>query len=213
MRYNTYIFDLDGTLLNTLSDLATSVNFALDVFGFPLHKESQIKNMVGSGVRHLIEQAVPGGLSNPSYEDVFKKFLSHYLEHSMDRTRPYDGVIAMLKSLKSSGKNIAVVSNKRAEATKMLVGNFFPNLIDVVIGENDSLKKKPSPDTLNEAIRLLKADKSSSIYIGDSDVDILTAKNCGIPCISVLWGFRDKEFLIRNGAKCLIEDPSEILSI
>ncbi|MCD8210076.1 MAG: HAD family hydrolase, partial [Prevotella sp.] len=211
--YNTYIFDLDGTLLNTLSDLATSVNFALDFFGFPLHKESQIKDMVGSGVRRLIELAIPDGLSNPSYEDVFKKFLSHYLEHSMDKTRPYDGVITMLKELKRFGKNIAVVSNKRSEATKMLVMNFFPNLIDVVIGESELLKKKPAPDTLNEAIRLLKADKSSSIYIGDSDVDILTAKNCGIPCISVLWGFRNKEFLIRHGAKCLVDNPSEILSL
>ncbi len=206
-----FIFDLDGTLLDTLTDLSASVNHALRAFNMPEHTEEEVKQMVGNGIKKLIELAIPNGLDNPQFGDVHKAFMEHYLVHSLDATKPYDGIMEMLSALKSRDKKMAIVSNKRHEATERLCRHFFNDYISVAIGESDRIKRKPAPDTVIEAMTRLGADKKNTIYIGDSDVDIVTAQNSGIPCISVLWGFRDKNFLLRHGATTLISSPNELL--
>lgn len=210
-EYKTYVFDLDGTLLNTINDLAASVNFALKEYGMPQHTVDEVRNFVGNGVKKLMERAVPDGLDNPLFEDAYATFKKHYLEHGLDTTKPYPGIVDLLRELKKRGKNIAVVSNKFYDATGELVRHFFGEYVKVAIGERENIRKKPAPDTVLEAFRLLGVDKEDAVYIGDSDVDVNTAKNVGIPCISVLWGFCDKEFLIENGATTFVETPQEIL--
>ncbi len=210
-EYSTYVFDLDGTLLSTLEDLTTSTNYALQTHGLPTHSIDDVRRFVGNGVKKLIERAVPGGLENPKFEDVYATFRSHYMEHSLDTTRPYPGISETLDELKRRGKRIAVVSNKFYTATQELCRHFFRNSVEVAIGEREGIRKKPAPDTVEEALRQLGVDKADAVYIGDSDVDVATARNSGLPCISVLWGFRDKDFLIQNGAETFITEPSQLL--
>jgi len=211
--YSTYIFDLDGTLLDTLGDLAASVNYALRMHGMPEHTIDDVRHFVGNGVRLLMERAIPDGEQNPDFEATFATFRQHYMEHSLDTTRPYEGISDALKALKAQGCRLAVVSNKMMAATQELCQHFFPDTIEVAIGENEAagIRKKPAPDTVYAALRMLNVERKGAVYVGDSDVDIETAKNSGLPCISVLWGFRDKDFLIRHGAKTFISAPSELL--
>ena len=210
MEYKAYIFDLDGTLLDTLDDLAASTNFALRTHHMPEHGIDDVRRFVGNGVRKLMERAVPGGVANPLFEQALATFREHYTQHSLDTTRPYPGIIDLLQRLKASGKKVAVVSNKFDAATKALCQHFFASLVDVAIGESERVRKKPAPDTVMEALRLLEVKKEQAVYIGDSDVDIATARNSGIPCISVTWGFRDRTFLLGHGAVILVENPAEI---
>ena len=210
-EFDTYIFDLDGTLLSTLNDLATSTNYALRWAGMPEHTIEEIRMFVGNGVKLLMERAIPNGINNPKFEETYAKFREHYLEHNLDTTSPYDGIPELLRELKRRGKKLAIVSNKFYAATQDLAKHFFPDTIKVAIGERETIRKKPAPDTVLEALRQLGASKEGAVYIGDSDVDIMTAKNCGLPCISVLWGFRDKDFLIQHGGTIFVNKPSEIL--
>lgn len=209
--YKAYIFDLDGTLLDTLDDLTNSVNTALRAYGMRGHSRDEVCSFVGNGVRKLIERAIPCGEKNPMFEQVFKTFREYYLEHDREETHPYPEIMEMLTTLKQRGKFIAVVSNKFHPATKALCSAYFGRLIDVAIGESEHIRKKPAPDSVVEAIRQLGVSAQDCVYVGDSDVDILTAKNSGLPCISVLWGFRKKDFLLTHGATCLIASPLEIL--
>ena len=210
-EFDTYIFDLDGTLLSTLNDLATSTNYALRWAGMPERTIEEIRMFVGNGVKLLMERAIPNGINNPKFEETYTKFREHYLEHNLDTTSPYEGIPALLHELKRRGKKLAIVSNKFYAATQDLAKHFFPDTIEVAIGERETIRKKPAPDTVLEALRQLGASKEGAVYIGDSDVDIMTAKNCGLPCISVLWGFRDKDFLIQHGGTIFVNKPSEIL--
>ena len=210
-EFDTYIFDLDGTLLSTLNDLATSTNYALRWAGMPERTIEEIRMFVGNGVKLLMERAIPNGINNPKFEETYAKFREHYLEHNLDTTSPYDGIPELLRELKRRGKKLAIVSNKFCAATQDLAKHFFPDTIKVAIGERETIRKKPAPDTVLEALRQLGASKEGAVYIGDSDVDIMTAKNCGLPCISVLWGFRDKDFLIQHGGTIFVNKPSEIL--
>lgn len=210
-EFDTYIFDLDGTLLSTLNDLATSTNYALRWAGMPERTIEEIRMFVGNGVKLLMERAIPNGINNPKFEETYAKFREHYLEHNLDTTSPYDGIPELLRELKHRGKKLAIVSNKFYAATQDLANHFFPDTIKVAIGERETIRKKPAPDTVLEALRQLGASKEGAVYIGDSDVDIMTAKNCGLPCISVLWGFRDKDFLIQHGGTIFVNKPSEIL--
>lgn len=210
-EFDTYIFDLDGTLLSTLNDLATSTNYALRWAGMPERTIEEIRMFVGNGVKLLMERAIPNGINNPKFEETYAKFREHYLEHNLDTTSPYDGIPELLRELKRRGKKLAIVSNKFYAATQDLAKHFFPDTIEVAIGERETIRKKPAPDTVLEALRQLGASKEGAVYIGDSDVDIMTAKNCGLPCISVLWGFRDKDFLIQHGGTIFVNKPSEIL--
>lgn len=210
-EFDTYIFDLDGTLLSTLNDLATSTNYALRWAGMPERTIEEIRMFVGNGVKLLMERAIPNGINNPKFEETYAKFREHYLEHNLDTTSPYDGIPELLRELKRRGKKLAIVSNKFYAATQDLAKHFFPDTIKVAIGERETIRKKPAPDTVLEALRQLGASKEGAVYIGDSDVDIMTAKNCGLPCISVLWGFRDKDFLIQHGGTIFVNKPSDIL--
>lgn len=213
MKYESYIFDLDGTLLNTLDDLAASCNFALRSYGLPEHSVDDIRGFVGNGVRLLMTRAIPGGESFEHFEECFACFRQHYLHHNLDTTAPYPGIMELIAQLNANGKKIAVVSNKFYQATQDLVRHFFGDEIKVAIGERPDIHKKPAPDTVIEALRQLDMPCSTAVYIGDSDVDIDTARNCGMPCISVLWGFRDRNFLIEHGATSLVNSPKEILAI
>ena len=214
MTYNTYIFDLDGTLLDTLRDLANSVNYALSQHGMPTHSIDDVRRFVGNGVRVLMERAVPNGAANPALDATFATFRQHYMQHSLDTTRPYDGITELIRELKARGCQLAVVSNKMMAATQELVHHFFPE-IEVAIGEHEAagIRKKPAPDTVFEALRQLGVGKEGAVYVGDSDVDLATARNSGLPCISVLWGFRDKPFLQEHGATTFVETPRQILEI
>ncbi len=182
-EYDTYIFDLDGTLLCTLEDLAASTNYALRKNGMPEHSIDEIRMFVGNGVKKLMQRAIPNGENNPKFEQTYALFRQHYLEHNLDTTHPYEGIPELLAELKRRGKHLAIVSNKFYTATQELARHFFPDTIEVAIGERE----------------------------GDSDVDIMTAKNCNLPCISVLWGFRDKNFLIEHGGTTFVHHPKEIL--
>ena len=210
--YRTFIFDLDGTLLNTLCDLAASVNYALRTHCLPERTIDEIRSFVGNGVRLLMERAIPQGTANPCFEEAFATFRQYYLEHSLDTTCPYPGITEVIHTLKERGCRLAVVSNKFYAATQELVRHFFPD-IEVAIGEHEAegIRKKPSPDTVFEAFRQLGVRAEGAVYVGDSDVDIQTAHNSGLPCISVLWGFRNREFLLAHGATTFISHPEELL--
>ena len=212
--YRTYIFDLDGTLLDTLQDLANSVNYALRQHGMPTHSVDAVRSFVGNGVRLLMERAVPDGARNPQFEDTFATFRQHYMQHSLDTTRPYVDIPELIHELKTRGCQLAVVSNKMMAATQELVRHFFPE-IEVAIGEHEAagIHKKPAPDTVYEALRQLGTTPfgEGAVYVGDSDVDIETARNSGLPCISVLWGFRSRDFLLDHGATTFVEHPLDIL--
>ncbi len=211
--FDTYIFDLDGTLLDTLGDLAASVNHALRTHGLPEHSIDDVRRFVGNGVRKLMERAVPDGAANPLFDETFATFRQYYMAHSLDTTRPYEGIPETLEALKARGCHLAVVSNKMMAATQELCYHFFPSTIEVAIGEDEAagIRRKPAPDTVFAALKALGVGKENAVYVGDSDVDIQTARNAGIPCISVLWGFRDRDFLLQNGAETFISTPSELL--
>lgn len=220
--FSTYIFDLDGTLLDTLGDLAASVNYALRTHDMPEHSLDDVRRFVGNGVRKLMERAVPDGAGNPLFDEAYDTFRQHYMAHSLDTTRPYDGITEALAALKARGCHLAVVSNKMMAATQELCHHFFPDTIEVAIGEDEAagIRRKPAPDTVFAALDFFQIPRplrggdrggGSAVYVGDSDVDIQTARNAGIPCISVLWGFRDRDFLLKNGAETLISTPSELL--
>ena len=210
-EFETYVFDLDGTLLETLKDLAASTNYALRTHNMPEHSIEDVRMFVGNGVKKLMERAIPNGIENPQFEDVYDTFRQHYLEHNLDTTKPYEGIPELLAELKARGKKLAIVSNKFYAATQELARHFFPDTIEVAIGERENIKKKPAPDTVIEALRQLGASRETAVYIGDSDVDIMTAKNCNMPCVSVLWGFRDKEFLMEHGATFFVKKPCQLL--
>ncbi len=213
--YSTYIFDLDGTLLDTIGDLAASVNFALRTHGMPEHSLDDVRRFVGNGVRKLMERAVPNGADNPRFDETFATFRQYYMAHSLDTTRPYEGIPETLAALKARGCHLAVVSNKMMAATQELCHHFFPDTIEVAIGEDEAagIRRKPAPDTVFAALKALGVGKEDAAYVGDSDVDIQTARNAGLPCISVLWGFRDRDFLVSHGAQTFITHPAELLTI
>jgi phosphoglycolate phosphatase len=215
MKYQTYIFDLDGTLLDTLGDLAASVNYALLTHGMPEHSIDDVRRFVGNGVRKLMQRAVPDGDANPDFEAAFATFRQHYMQHALDTTRPYDGIPETLAALRQQGCRIAVVSNKMMAATVELCQHFFPDTVEVAIGEHEAegIRKKPAPDTVLAALRQLGVGKESALYVGDSDVDIETARNAGLPCISVLWGFRDRDFLLQHGATTFATHPLSLISL
>lgn len=212
MKYKTIIFDLDGTLLNTLADLHTSVNYALCLHRMKKRSKEEVRHFLGNGVRRLIELSVPNGTSSKDIEDTLNDFRRHYLKHSLDCTAPYDGIEELLKQLHDKGIEMAIVSNKLDSAVKELHRKFFSKYIKLAIGETDNIRRKPAPDMVEECIRQLGCEKTSCIYVGDSEVDLLTATNAGIPCCSVSWGFRDKQQLIDVGARIIIDTPDELLN-
>ncbi|MGM9681265.1 MAG: HAD-IIIA family hydrolase [Eubacteriales bacterium] len=207
---NTVIFDLDGTLLNTLRDLTDATNFALRESGYPEKTEDQVRSYVGNGIRRLIELAVPGGSKDPKFDATLETFKSYYAVHCNDQTKAYDGIPELLKNLKDGGYKLAIVSNKADFAVQTLRERYFSDTVPVAIGESEKVRKKPAPDSVLEALRRLDSTPEQAVYVGDSDVDIQTAKNAEMDCISVTWGFRSVGFLVANGATCTVDRPDEI---
>lgn len=214
MKYETFIFDLDGTLLDTLADLTTAVNYALEKNGYPLRSIDEVREFIGNGVVKLIERAI--GLpkaETPNFEETFSSFKRYYAEHCMEQTKLYEGIEAALLAIKEKGKKCAIVSNKADFAVKILNEAYFKGLIGVAIGENEAagVRKKPSPDSVLLALKELRAEKDGAVYIGDSEVDIETARNAGLPCLSVAWGMKTRAFLESHGAETVLEEPLELL--
>lgn len=211
-KIDTIIFDLDGTLLNSLEDLRVSVNYALFGFKYPKQTLDMVRRNVGNGIEKLMERSLPDGKDNVNYEVCLEIFKEHYKTHMSINTKPYPHIIETLAALKSRGYKLAVVSNKFDAAVKPLCQKYFKSLIDVAIGQSKDTKKKPAPDTVYMALDELESSAETSIYVGDSEVDIQTAKNSGMDCISVSWGFKTKEFLEQNGASVIIDTPLEIFN-
>ena len=209
--FSAVIFDLDGTLLNTLEDLADSVNFALGQFGFPPRTYGEVRDFVGNGVSNLVRRSLPGGQKTPEFEDVLALFRRHYSENCRSKTRPYGGILELLRALSGAGIKMAVVSNKYDAAVKELVRLYFGDLIPVAIGESEKARRKPAPDTVLSALAQLGAAAEGAVYVGDSEVDLQTAKNAGLPCITVTWGFRDKASLAAAGAETMVDSVTELL--
>ena len=201
---------MDGTILSTLDDLANGVDYALRENGLPARSKQETRAALGSGVRFLIEQSVPDGLSDVEISKVEEDFLKYYKVHSMDNTRPYDGIVELIKEVRESGIKTAVVSNKIDSAVKELCANFFEGAFDVAYGERPGIPRKPDPKPINAIIDEFGLSKNEVVYIGDSEVDLLTANNAKIDHIIVTWGFRDREFLEQNGAKNLVESMDKL---
>lgn len=208
---DTVIFDLDGTLLNTLDDLTDSVNFALGKLGYPTHTSDEVRMMVGNSVIYLIEKALPEGTAKAEFEQCLELFEKHYKENMRNKTAPYDGIMQMLADVKSRGYKTAVVSNKPDVFTKQLVAELFGEYISLSIGRSDEMPRKPAPDMVWYAMNQLGSKADTTVYVGDSEVDVTTSINAGVPCIGCLWGFRDKQTLENAGAACLISSPDELI--
>ena len=210
MRYAVAVFDLDGTILYTLDDLTDALNIGLAKRGFPPRTVEEVRKMVGNGMHKLIERGVPAGTNDADTQTVFAAFTAHYAVHCADKTRPYDGVIDLLRALRERNVKTAVVSNKSQAGVDALVARYFPGLFDVAIGERPGVARKPAPDGVFEALRALG---TNAVYIGDSEVDYQTARNASLPCISVTWGFRDRGFVASFGADTFADTPADVLRL
>lgn len=213
LKYKAIIFDLDGTLTDTLEDLYLSVNYALRSIGLPERQLDEVRRFVGNGVRKLVERAVPEGTESTVLEKCFEAFRAHYIIHCQDHTCLYPGIATLLMTLHAKGYRMAVVSNKLQTGVDELARTFLKGVIDVAIGEQPSIPRKPEPDMVEEALRQLGISKEEAVYVGDSDVDLQTAQNAGLPCISVLWGFRSRDFLVAHGATMFAEVPQDVLAL
>ena len=212
-KYDTIIFDLDGTLLDTLEDLKDSVNYAMAFYGFPERSLEEVRTFVGNGVGRLIELAIPEGADNPLYKKCLKTFKDHYSQNMQNKTAPYSGIMETLRELKDRGYKLAVVSNKFDAAVKALVRDYFGDYIDVAAGESDNVSRKPAPDTVLKALAELGSVPEKAVYVGDSEVDAMTARNSNLTFIGVTWGFRTREILEEQGAKTIIDLPVQLLSV
>lgn len=210
---NTVIFDLDGTLLNTLDDLTDAVNFSMAENGFPTHSTEKIKSFVGNGIKKLIERSVPNDCSEEMLQKCFNDFCVFYEKHKTDKTKPYSGIIELLSKLKKSGFKTAVVTNKADFAAQALCKDIFGDLITVTVGADENTRHKPYPDSTLKVLEKLGAKAENAYFVGDSDVDVKTAQNAGIDFIGVLWGFRDKSVLESAGAKTFAENTKELCKL
>ncbi len=209
--YETVVFDLDGTLLDTLDDLTSAVNAALKEVSLPCRKKEEVRAFVGNGVRKLIERAV--GEQTACIEEALEAFRRYYQTHCKDETKPYAGILELLLRLKELGIKAAVLSNKPDSAVKLLAKEYFDGLLEAAVGENEAagIRKKPAPDALFSVLQSLGVEKESAVYVGDSEVDIQTAQAAGMDCICVTWGFKDREFLVENGGRILIDEPAQLM--
>ena len=213
MKYNSVVFDLDGTLLDTLGDLRDSVNFTLKKNNLPERTTEEIRSFVGNGIRLLIELSVPENTPVEITDKCFQEFREYYKDHSAILTKPYDDIIDLMKTLKSKGIKIAVVSNKADFAVKTLMEDYFSGLYDCAYGERAGVPRKPEPDGVLDAIREMGSEIENTVYIGDSEVDVITSKNAKLPCIAVTWGFRDKKVLESLNPEYIVDSPSDVLRI
>lgn len=213
MKYKLAIFDMDGTVLFTLQDLRDTMNAALEMHHMPVRTTEEVKAFVGNGIHKLVERAVPVGTSETEIEEVFKDFNEYYKDHCNDHTCPYDGILILLEHLKKAGIRCAVLSNKADYAVQQLDEKYFQGLIDLGVGEKAGIRRKPAPDMVENVLEQLGVKKEEAVYIGDSEVDVMTGKNAGMDVISVLWGYRTREQLIEAGAVVLVKDTEELESV
>lgn len=211
MKYKLVIFDLDGTILDTLDDLTDSLNYILKKNDFPIHTKEEVRFFVGNGIPKLIERALPKDSSQKIQSEIYEQFCNYYESHSQIKTQPYDKIPELLKTLKDLKIKIAVNSNKAENIAKQICDSYFPKLIDLVAGGRKGIPHKPNPAGVNRILSELKIEKCETIYVGDSDVDFMTAVNSGVDVISVDWGFRGEKFLLEHGAKIVVKTPSELL--
>ena len=213
MPFDALLFDLDGTLLNTLDDLADSCNYALAQMGYPRHSALQVRDFINNGARRLIERACPANTADAQIDRCLSIFQAHYKTNLDNKTKPYEGVLDMLAGLRARGVKIGVVSNKFDGAVKPLCRRYFEELVDVAIGECEShgIRRKPAPDSVFAALAALSVDRARALYVGDSNVDIETARNAQLPCLSVSWGFRPKESLIEPGATRIVDTVDALI--
>lgn len=213
MKYELAIFDMDGTILDTLEDLKDTLNYALSKNHYPEHSLDDVRRFVGNGIPKLIERGVPKGTDAESIVQVHKDFMDYYKMHCADKTKPYDGIEELITELRNAGCKTAVVSNKADVAVQELCEQYFEGLFDYAVGDREGIRKKPAPDSVNEVLNHLKVEKPKAVYIGDSEVDIATAYNSGLDSIIVSWGFRDVPFLKEQGAKVIVDKPEEVANI
>ena len=211
MAYKAVLFDMDGTILDTLDDLWDAVNATMRRFGYPERTREEVRQFVGNGVTRLLELALPGGAADPHFDEAVTVYRGYYAAHSEGKTAPYPGVEDLVDRLTDAGIACAVVSNKPDATTRLLAEKFFPK-IRVAAGENEAagIRRKPAPDMVYAAVRELGLAVSDCVYVGDSEVDLYTGRAAGMDVISVLWGFRDREFLEREGARRLVRTPEEL---
>ena len=207
------VFDMDGTLLDTLQDLTNAVNVVLGRYGMPKKTVAEVCKVVGNGARNLVKGVLPGGENHPDFEAIFEDYKTYYAAHCEEETKPYEGILELLQELKKRNYKKAVVSNKPDGAVKILAEKYFPGCFQVAIGDMEGYQRKPAPDLVYKALEELGVKKEEAIYVGDSDVDLMTAMNAELPCVSVTWGFRDREFLMYHGARVFIDKPMELLEI
>ena len=212
-KYLLAVFDMDGTILNTIDDLTDATNHALEACGYPVHTVDEVRFYVGNGIAKLIERATPAGTSDEMREKVRAKFMDYYSVHSADKTGPYDGIGELLKRLRAAGVKTAVVSNKPDVAVRDLVVKYFDGLFDAAVGDMEGQRTKPAPDMCNKVFEKLGMAPEDAVYIGDSDTDIQTARNAGTDEILVSWGFRGRDFLEEHGAKCICDTTDEVYDI
>lgn len=210
MKYKAVLLDMDGTVLDTVEDIMNSANTALRKFGFPEMNSAQTKARLGNGSRVLITKALPEGTEPEILEKVLEFYIPYYDTHSHIKTRPYDGILELLENLKNSGYKLAIISNKPDSTVKELAGEFFPDMLETAVGESETVKRKPNPDAVIAAAEQMGFDISQCVYVGDSEVDIETAKRAGMDCISVSWGFRTKQQLVESGASRIADTVSEL---
>lgn len=213
MAIRAVIWDLDGTLLNTLDDLAASTNAALEMNGLPLRTREEVRRFVGNGIALLIERAVPEGYPPEKTKKVLGDFVAHYAQHNRDTTRPYDGIPELLAALAARGIKMGIVSNKIDFAVRELSQVYFGDLMQVTVGDDPSRRRKPAPDSVLEAMRRLGVDQAQTLYVGDSDVDVMTARNAGVTGCAVSWGFRSEESLRQAGAQHIVATPAALLAL
>lgn len=213
MKYKLAIFDLDGTILNTLEDLTNGVNYALTECGYPTRTITEVRSFVGNGIRRLITRCLPPDTAETEIDRVYGIFAPYYKAHCSEKTAPYEGIPTMLQTLRAAGILTAVLSNKGDFAVQPLIRQYFDRLFDMALGERTGVPRKPAPDGVYEILERLHVTKEDAVYIGDSNVDIETAQNAGLACICVDWGFRDREFLEECGAKCIVSAPEEITDL
>lgn len=213
MKIKAVIWDLDGTLLDTLDDLAASTNAALAQSGFPVRTREEVRAFVGNGVRRLIERATPPGADGAQVQAVYDAFVAHYALHSRDRTRPYGDIPWLLDELAGRGVKMGIVSNKIDFAVGALSRFYFGGRMQVNVGDDPSRRRKPAPDSVLEAMRRMGVSPEETVYVGDSDVDVYTAANAGVCGVAVCWGFRSRESLLAAGARHVADTPRELLAI
>lgn len=210
MHYTSVLFDLDGTLLDTLGDLTAAMNRTLTRHGLPERTRQQMRAALGNGARRLMELSVPAGADGTLFETLLAEYNADYAAHCRIETAPYPGVDALLRQLHAQGRKLAIVSNKPDEAVRALRAEFFADTVPIAVGETAAIRRKPTPDMLLAAMAQLGAERTSTVYVGDSEVDIATARAAGLPCISVLWGFRDRDLLEQAGAQQFAADAGEL---